>query len=201
MLAHGPQALNHCEPADSPAPDRLARDADGRVEAAMVTDGERHAVLRRSGQKGATRRDGVGNRLLHQHRQPALGARDADLGMTVVRGGDDRAVEPLPGQQLAPVLVEAGPVSPDRRSRRVQRIRNRDDRARGLLLGEREMPRADAAGTEQRESKRIDHEFPSHAMAASTASCRCANQAPPDEPRALFGFPASPVKRGHSRCA
>ena len=42
--------------------------------------------------------------------------------MTVGRGGDDRAVEPLPGQQRPIVPVEAGSVSPGRRSRRVQRV-------------------------------------------------------------------------------
>ena len=143
MLAHGPQALDRGEPADSPAPDCVPCNCDRRVETAVVAHGERHSMLRHRTEQYTSRRERVGDRLFHQHRQSAFGAGDADFGMTVVRSCDDRTVERLAGEQLPEVPVEACAVTLGRASRRFQRVRHCDDRALGLLIGELQMSLTD----------------------------------------------------------
>ena len=130
-----------------------------------------------------------------------LGARDADFDVTIVRGGDDCAVERLAGQQLPIVPVEARAVTFGDGSRRIQRVRDRNDLALGLLVREREMAHTDTARAEQRQSHRIAHRCPPQVVIGTAAFRRGFDRAPSGTPRGLFGFHAPPVKRDLSRCA
>ena len=157
VLAHRPEALDRGEPADPPGFDRIPRDLDRGVEAAVMTDRERRAVRGGRSHDGAARFERVGDRLFHQHRQPALDARDADFRVTVVRGGDDRTVDRFPRQQIAVVAIETRAVALHERAHRIHRVRDRNDLAFGLLTRQLQMAHADAARTEQGQSNRIVH--------------------------------------------
>ena len=135
----------------------MARNPDGGIESPVMTDRKRHRVRRGRIEEGTAGRKRIGDRLFHQHRQAVLRARDADLGVVVVRRGDDSAVERLAGEQLPVVAVEARAVTLGDLGRRGQGIRDRYNRALGLLGRELEVTLPDTAGTEQRQSKRIAH--------------------------------------------
>ena len=197
MLAHGPEALDRDEPPDPPALHRLARGLDRGVEAAVVADREHGAVRRGHVHEGPARFKGVGDRLFHQHRQPALGAGDADFRVGIGRGGDDRAVDRLAVQQLPEVAIKARAVAPGDRRRRLPRVRDRDDLALRLLAREPEMARADAARAEQRQSNRIAHARPLYGFMCrgGAAAGRRTDRGRPRRAAGLFDSHAHSVKR------